>query len=178
MECWSEKTLICFVMFDDDEVLVSLPSAPDSERLVTVAESDNPSQNGINFDHWSLNNCPLSQKTSSQARHLSSAIAVIVTVTRFMSSRAPHTLPSVSVIILNVKVSDYHPLIPVNLLHQETVMQVCGFPGPPPPSTSDHWCPHILTWSALCHVICNAGPHHTLTRAVNKASQCQGLGPR
>ena len=38
-------------MFDDDEVLVSLPSAPDSERLVTVAESDNPSQNGINFDH-------------------------------------------------------------------------------------------------------------------------------
>ena len=32
MECWSEKTLICFVMFDDDEVLVSLPPTPDSER--------------------------------------------------------------------------------------------------------------------------------------------------
>ena len=33
MECWSEKTLICFVMFDDDEVLVSLPLTPDSETL-------------------------------------------------------------------------------------------------------------------------------------------------
>ena len=86
MKCWSEKIPICFVMFDDDEVLVSLPLAPTVRVSVTVAESCHPSQNGINFDHWSLSNCtlPLSQKASSQERHLSSAIAVIVTAARFM----------------------------------------------------------------------------------------------
>ena len=65
MECLYEKTLICFVMFD---VTRCWSRYTRQWETVTVADSDNlSSENGINFDHWSLNNCPLSQKTSSQA---------------------------------------------------------------------------------------------------------------
>ena len=105
MLIWENSDLFCDVWWWWGVGLITPHTR--QRDTVTVAESDNPSQNGINFDHWSLNNCPLSQKTSSQARHLSSAIAVIVTVTRFMSSLS--LVPSVVLLPPIVKVSDYHP---------------------------------------------------------------------
>ena len=99
----------------------------------------------------------------------------------YVPSRPAH-LPSVSVITPGVKVSDYHPrlLVPTNLSASGYAMQVCGFPGPPPPSASESRIRSLVSpLPLLCHVICNAAPpHHMLTLAVNKATQCQGLGPR
>ena len=65
MLIWENSDLFCDVWWWWGVGLITPHTR--QRDTVTVAESDNPSQNGINFDHWSLNNCPLSQKTSSQA---------------------------------------------------------------------------------------------------------------
>ena len=152
MECWSEKTLICFVMFDDDEVLVSLPPTPDSERA-RHCDGGWVRQSITEWNQfWSL----IPEQLSSLTKNLITGASSIISNCSdchsdkiYVLSLAPRTLALCRVITpdcKSVRLSPSPP--PVNLSASGNAMQVWGFPGPPPPphlrTASDHLCLHIL----------------------------------
>ena len=147
MECWSEKTLICFVMFDDDEVLVSLPLTPDSETLWRWLSPTihHRMESILITDPWTI---VLSHKKPHHRR------VIYHQQLQWLSQwqdLCPLSLSRALCRVItpdckSVRLSPSPP--PVNLSASGNAMQVWGFPGPPPPphlrTASDHLCLHIL----------------------------------
>ena len=181
MLIWENSDLFCDVWWWWGVGLITPHTR--QRDTVTVAESDNPSQNGINFDHWSLNNCPLSQKTSSQAL-VPSIICNCSDCHSEWQDLCPLARRTLALCLCyysqckSVRLSPPSPDKPFCIRIRDAGL---WFPGTTPALRL--WEPHPITCvptssASVTLFVTQGPPHHMLTLAVNKATQCQGLGPR